>query len=138
MYCPDCRNMFYNGQKNCPDCGAVMNKPSSVEKAAFEKKMQGSMETETKFEEKNGKIEVWHIIAAIAVFVVGILTSVSAKSAGFIPLIINLLCALHVLFPAIMVKRALKGAVQSNPAVANIVRIGAVLIAVFVDIIHFI
>ena len=138
MYCPDCKNMFYNGQKNCPDCGAVMNKPSSVEKAAFEKKMQGSMETETEYEEKNGKIEIWHIIAAVAVGVMGILTAVSAKSAGFIPLIINLLCALHILFPAVMVKRALKGAVRSNPMIGNVVRIGAIIIAVFVDAIHFI
>lgn len=37
-----------------------------------------------------------------------------------------------------MIKRALKGAVRSNPTVANVVRIGAVLIAVFVDAIHFI
>lgn len=138
MYCPDCKNMFFGGQKNCPDCGAVMNKPSSVEKAAFEKKMQASMETETKFEEKNGKIEIWHIIAAVAVFLAGVLTALSAKSAGFIPLVINLLCALHILFPAIMVKRAFKGAVRSNPTVANIVRIGAIIIAAFVDAIHFI
>lgn len=138
MYCPDCKNLFYNGQKNCPDCGAVMNKPSAVEKAAFQKKLQNSMENETKYEQKNGKIEVWHIIAAVAVVVAGVLTAVSAESAGFIPLIINLLCALHILFPAIMVKRVLKGAVRSNPTIANVVRIGAVVIAVLVDTIHFI
>ena len=138
MYCPDCKNIFYNGQKNCPDCGAVMNKPSSVEKANFQKKMQNSMEDETKYEQRNGKIEVWHIAVAVVIVVMGILTAVSAKSAGFIPLIINLLCALHVLFPAIMVRRALKSAVRSNPTIANIIRIGAVLISAFVDAIHFI
>lgn len=138
MYCPECKNMFYNGQKNCPDCGAVMNKPSSVEKANFEKKMQSSMETETKFEEKSGKIETWHIIAAVAILVVGILTAVSTESAGFIPFVISFICALHVLFPGIMVDRALKNAVRSNITVANIIRIGAIIIAVFVDIIHFI
>lgn len=138
MYCPDCKNMFYNGQKNCPDCGAVMNKPSAVEKAAFEKKIDSSMEEETKYEQKNGKIEIWHIVTAVAVAVSGILTALSAKSAGFIPLIINLLCALHILFPAVMVKRALKDAVQSNPTIANVVRIGAAVVAVLVDTIHFI
>lgn len=138
MYCPECKNMFYNGQRNCPDCGAVMNKPSSVEKAAFEKKMDSSMENETEYEQKNGKIEMWHIIAAVAVLVAGVLTAVSARSAGFIPPIISLMCALHIVFPAIMVKRTMKSAVRSNPTVANIVRIGAVLIAVFVDAFHFI
>lgn len=136
-YCSKCNTVFYNGQRLCPDCGAVMYKPSAVEKAAFEKKMQGSMETETKFEKKNGKIEVWHIIAAAAVVISGILVAASGVTAGFI-IIIDLLCALHILFPAIMVKRALKNAVRSNPVIANIVRIGAILVAVFVDVIFLI
>lgn len=138
MYCPDCKNMFYNGQRNCPDCGAVMNKPSAVEKAAFEKKMQSSMEDETKYEQKNGKIEVWHIIAAAAVMISGVLVAASGVTAGFIIIVIDLLCALHILFPAIMVKRALKGAVRSNPTVANVVRIGAIAVAAFVTVIFLI
>ncbi len=138
MYCPDCKSMFYNGQRNCPDCGAVLNKPSATERAAFEKKIDAVMEEEVNFERKNRKIEYWHIIAAAAVIALGILTAFCAESAGFVPLIISLLCALHILFPAVMVKRALKNTVRSSPTIANIIRIGAIIIAAFVNVIHFV
>ncbi len=89
-------------------------------------------------EKKNSNIKVWHIIAAAVVFLSGIMIAASGVTAGFIPVVIDLLCALHILFPDIMVRRALKDAVRSKPEIANIVRIGAIIIAVSVDILHLI
>ena len=89
-------------------------------------------------EKKKRNIKSWHIVAATVVFLSGILIAVSGVTAGFIPVVIDLLCALHILFPDIMVRRALKSAVRSKPAIADIVRIGAIIIAVFVDILHLI
>lgn len=99
--------------------------------------MSGNKE-ERNDENKNTGIKLWHIIAAASVFIAGIITALCARSAGFIPLIINILCALHIVFPATMVRRAIKSAVSSNSTVADIVRISAVIIAAFVDAIHFI
>lgn len=85
-------------------------------------------------EKKSTSVKIWHIIAAVAVLVSGILIAVSGVSAGFVLIIIDVLCALHILFPAVMVERYLKKVVRSSSTIANIVRSGAIIITVFVDI----
>lgn len=94
--------------------------------------------TEEKNDEKKNSIKAWHIVTAAAVLISGVLVAVSGVKAGFIAAVIALTCALHILFPAAMVERYLKSAVRSNNTVANIVRIGAIIITVLVNIIFLI
>ncbi len=94
--------------------------------------------TEEKNDEKKNGIKVWHIVTAAAVLISGVLVAVSGVKAGFIAAVITLMCALHILFPAAMAERYLKKVVRSNNTVANIVRIGAIIITVLVDIIFLI
>ena len=94
--------------------------------------------TEIKTESKNSMVKAWHIIAAATVTVCGILTAVFAESAGFIALIINLLCALHIVFPAHMSRKPVKRLAHASSTAANAVRISAIAIAVFVDVVFLI
>ena len=89
---------------------------------------------EKNVENKRNAIKAWHIVTAAVVLIVGIFIAVSGVSAGFVLIIIDILCAFHILFPAAMAERYLKSLVRSNNAIANIVRISAIIIAVFVDI----